>query len=193
MIPLNYIATTSKLFIMANYDEGRESMVPSTMRIVFGIIMIIVYVGMGVLLLINFFDWHTPLLTWLRWIGGILFIIYGIWRAIRQFWGIDSSIWQFLKLIPRVFLPDKRIVKLTLRIFALTEKKDVVSLTTSHPSLWNQKTWGKFHFSHYLLSGFWHWDARAQASGKPQKGIHQHPARLLWPVTHRLRMWCNRK
>ena len=79
-------------FKTINYDEGRESMVPSTMRIVFGIIMIIVYVGMGVLLLINFFDWHTPLLTWLRWIGGILFIIYGIWRAIRQFWGIDSSI-----------------------------------------------------------------------------------------------------
>ena len=80
---------------MANYDEGRESMVPSTMRIVFGIIMIIVYVGMGVLLLINFFDWHTPLLTWLRWIGGILFIIYGIWRAIRQFGALTAPFDNF--------------------------------------------------------------------------------------------------
>lgn len=62
------------------------------MRMVFGIIMIIVYVGMGVLLLINYFQWSGDLLTWLRWVGGILFIIYGIWRAIRQFWGIDSAV-----------------------------------------------------------------------------------------------------
>ena len=62
-------------------NEDRPSMVPSTMRVVFGIIMIIVYVGMGVLLLINYFQWNTPVLTWLRWIGGIMFILYGIWRG----------------------------------------------------------------------------------------------------------------
>lgn len=62
------------------------------MRLVFGIIMIIIYVGMGVLLLINFFGWQGQLLTVLRYSGGCIFIIYGIWRAIRQFWGIDSSI-----------------------------------------------------------------------------------------------------
>lgn len=73
-------------------NEDRPSMVPSTMRVVFGIIMIIVYVGMGVLLLINYFQWNTPVLTWLRWIGGIMFILYGIWRGIRQFWSIDSSL-----------------------------------------------------------------------------------------------------
>ena len=73
-------------------NEDRPSMVPSTMRVVFGIIMIIVYVGMGVLVLINYFQWNTPVLTWLRWIGGIMFILYGIWRGIRQFWGIDSSL-----------------------------------------------------------------------------------------------------
>ena len=72
-------------------NEDRPSMVPSTRRVVFGIIMIIVYVGMGVLLLINYFQWNTPVLTWLRWIGGIMFILYGIWWGIRQFWGIDSS------------------------------------------------------------------------------------------------------
>ena len=78
---------------MTQNDNNRESMIPSTMRIVFGVIMIIVYVGMGILLLINFFDWgDTSVWTWFRWIGGILLIIYGIWRAIRQFWGIDSSI-----------------------------------------------------------------------------------------------------
>lgn len=77
------------------HDSRRETSgtgTPAVMRNIFGIIMIIVYVGMGVLLLLNYFDWHTQLLTWLRWIGGILFIIYGIWRAIRQFWGLDTSL-----------------------------------------------------------------------------------------------------
>lgn len=73
-------------------DEQPRSVVPSTMRVVFGVIMVIVYVGMGILLLINYFQWNTPTLMWLRWIGGILFIIYGIWRAIRQFRGIDSAL-----------------------------------------------------------------------------------------------------
>jgi len=73
-------------------DDERKSMVPSSMRVVFGIIMVIVYVGMGVLLLINFFDWGPGVWQWLRWVGGTVLIIYGIWRAIRQFWGIDSAI-----------------------------------------------------------------------------------------------------
>ena len=77
---------------MARDRDNREVQIPSTMRVVFGIIMIIVYVGMGILLLINFFGWQGELLTWLRWCGGVLFIIYGIWRAILQFWGIDSSL-----------------------------------------------------------------------------------------------------
>lgn len=77
---------------MTRDDEPRGTQIPSTMRVVFGIIMIIIYVGMGILLLINFFGWQGELLTWLRWGGGILFIVYGMWRAIRQFWGIDSSI-----------------------------------------------------------------------------------------------------
>ncbi len=76
---------------MARDDDGRKPMVPSTMRVIFGIIMIIVYVGMGVLLLINYFQWTSPVLQWLRWIGGIMFILYGIWRGIRQFWGLDTS------------------------------------------------------------------------------------------------------
>ena len=77
---------------MIRDDENRKPMVPSTMRIIFGIIMIIVYVGMGVLLLINYFQWTTPVLQWLRWIGGIMFILYGIWRGIRKFWGLDTSL-----------------------------------------------------------------------------------------------------
>lgn len=58
------------------------------MRGIFGIIMIIVYIGMGVLLLINFFgmdgDW-----AWTRYVVGVVLIIYGLWRSYRQIKGID--------------------------------------------------------------------------------------------------------
>lgn len=72
-------------------NSNGNSAVGSAARTIFGIIMIIIYVGMGILLLINFFDWDTGW-NWLRWGGGILFILYGAWRALRQFKGIDSSI-----------------------------------------------------------------------------------------------------
>lgn len=61
-------------------------------RAIFGIFMIIVYVGMGVLLLINFFNWESGPWEWLRWTGGCVLIVYGIWRAYRQFTGIDSRV-----------------------------------------------------------------------------------------------------
>lgn len=61
------------------------------MRTIFGIIMIIVYVGMGVLLCINFFGWAGDW-AWTRWLVGVMLIIYGFWRAYRQIKGIDSNI-----------------------------------------------------------------------------------------------------
>lgn len=67
--------------------EGR-SVVPSPSRsvgIAFGIFMIIVYVGVGVLLLINFFNWTS--MEWARYLLGILLIIYGIFRGYRMFIG----------------------------------------------------------------------------------------------------------
>ncbi|MBO4977848.1 MAG: hypothetical protein J6C67_03920 [Muribaculaceae bacterium] len=63
----------------------------NVMRTIFGIIMIIVYVGMGVLFLIDFFNWAQFSWGWTRYIVGIVLIIYGGWRAYRQFKGIDSS------------------------------------------------------------------------------------------------------
>lgn len=62
------------------------------MRVVFGIIMIIVYIGMGVLFFCNFFDWDTQPWATLRWVFGGILVLYGVWRAYRQFKGIDSSI-----------------------------------------------------------------------------------------------------
>lgn len=58
------------------------------MRSIFGIIMIIIYVGMGILLLINYFGWSADW-AWTRYIVGVVLVIYGFWRAYRQVKGID--------------------------------------------------------------------------------------------------------
>lgn len=50
------------------------------MRSIFGIIMIVIYVGMGVLLLINYFNWGGDW-AWTRYVVGVVLIIYGFWRA----------------------------------------------------------------------------------------------------------------
>ena len=65
---------------------------PQMARNIFGIIMIAIYVGMGILLLCNYFSWMTDGWTWLKWTGGILFIVYGLWRGYRQFKGMDKNI-----------------------------------------------------------------------------------------------------
>lgn len=75
-------------------EKGRGSMIPGAMRVIFGIIMIIVYLGMGILILLNYFQWDTSSIFAMscRWGGGVILVLYGIWRAIRQFWGIDSNL-----------------------------------------------------------------------------------------------------
>lgn len=70
-------------------EESGDAMKPNhIMRTIFGIIMVIVYVGMGVLLIINFFSWGGDW-AWTRYVVGIVLIIYGFWRAYRQVKGID--------------------------------------------------------------------------------------------------------
>ena len=67
----------------------RPSRLPSTRAILgltFGIFMIFIYVGMGVLLLINFFGWYAPNpLAWIRWLIGPLLIAYGFSRGWRMY------------------------------------------------------------------------------------------------------------
>ncbi len=71
-------------------EENSDRKPAKVMLAIFGIIMIIVYVGMGVLLLINYFGWDGDwALT--RYVVGVMLIIYGLWRAYRQIAGIDSS------------------------------------------------------------------------------------------------------
>lgn len=57
-------------------------------RLVFGIIMIIIYVGMGVLMLSGYFFWMHDLL---RIPGSIILMLYGLWRAYRLYKGIGSK------------------------------------------------------------------------------------------------------
>jgi len=73
-------------------NEGTGNNGGKTARTIFGIIMIIIYVGMGILLLINYFSWMDNGWQWLRLVGGCLFIVYGLWRAYRQFKGIDRNV-----------------------------------------------------------------------------------------------------
>ena len=61
------------------------------MRNIFGIIMIIVYIGMGILCFCGVFDWPTGAWAWLRWVAGGIFVVYGIWRGYRQLAGIDNN------------------------------------------------------------------------------------------------------
>lgn len=69
----------------------RNSGTPKAMRNIFGIIMIIVYIGMGILCFCGVFDWLTGSWAWLRWVAGGIFVVYGIWRGYRQFAGIDNN------------------------------------------------------------------------------------------------------
>ncbi|MCM1504019.1 MAG: hypothetical protein NC127_02355 [Muribaculum sp.] len=65
---------------------------PQTVRNIFGVFMILIYVGMGVLFLIDFFGWSEASWGWLRYVVGIALIVYGLWRGYRQFAGIDRNI-----------------------------------------------------------------------------------------------------
>ncbi len=73
-------------------QETKTSKMPQIMRNIFGIIMILIYLGMGVMMLSGVFSQFSGSFEWVRWVGGILLIVYGFWRAYRQFKGIDPDI-----------------------------------------------------------------------------------------------------
>lgn len=76
-------------------NRDQQPATPQVMRNIFAVIMIIVYVGIGVLLLWNP-DWckiiTDPSWNLLRWIGGPILILYGLFRAWRQIKGVDSPV-----------------------------------------------------------------------------------------------------
>ena len=74
-------------------EEEEERRRPNAMRIAFGIFMILVYLGMGVLLMINFFGApDVAIWTICRWVVGVVLVIYGCWRAYRLIAGVDTPL-----------------------------------------------------------------------------------------------------
>lgn len=67
-------------------EEQQNKRPNAVMGTIFGIIMIIVYVGMGILLLINFFGWDSSW-AWTRFVVGPVLIVYGLFRAYREYTG----------------------------------------------------------------------------------------------------------
>lgn len=63
-----------------NYGGGA----PKGARLAFGILMICVYVGVGLLFIFNVFNIDSTALSCV--IGGLL-CAYGVWRAVRLFKG----------------------------------------------------------------------------------------------------------
>lgn len=79
---------------MSEFDNNNDKKTPDTPRrlpttgqilgLTFGIFMVIIYLGMGILLMINFFDWNNSW-AWTRWIVGPILVIYGFYRGWRQY------------------------------------------------------------------------------------------------------------
>lgn len=74
------------IYIDNNTPRRRKGVATRTL---FGIFMIAIYVGMGTLFLLDFFGWKNAAWGWLRWPLAAVLIAYGIWRAYRQWAGID--------------------------------------------------------------------------------------------------------
>ena len=64
-------------------DKHTESDKPSLIKILYAVIMVIVYIGMGVLMLINFFHWGADW-SFVRYVLGSVLVVYGAWRAVRM-------------------------------------------------------------------------------------------------------------
>ena len=65
-----------------NNDNGTQ--MPKGARLAFGVLMIFIYLGVGLLFIFQV----IPIIdTAIGYILGGLFIVYGVWRAIRLFKG----------------------------------------------------------------------------------------------------------
>lgn len=65
-----------------NNDNGTQ--VPKGARLAFGVLMIFIYLGVGLLFIFDVFNIDSLALSCV--IGGLL-IAYGVWRAVRLFKG----------------------------------------------------------------------------------------------------------
>ena len=65
-----------------NNDNGTQ--MPKGARLVFGVLMIFIYLGVGLLFIFDVFNIDSLALSI---VIGSLFMVYGVWRAIRLFKG----------------------------------------------------------------------------------------------------------
>ena len=68
--------------------NNRQPSVVQSLKLFFGIFMVLVYLGAALLLINNVFDWPTTT-TWtiIRWFAALIFGAYGIYRGYREFKG----------------------------------------------------------------------------------------------------------
>lgn len=71
---------------MKGYDNDDRHVAPKGARMAFGIIMVLVYEGVGLLFIFNVFDIISYTVSCI--IGAFL-IVYGIFRAYRLYKGIN--------------------------------------------------------------------------------------------------------
>lgn len=65
--------------------SNRQTGIVHGVKLFFGIFMVLVYLGMAVLLAINFFDWSlSPLWNAVRWFFAIILAAYGLYRGYRE-------------------------------------------------------------------------------------------------------------
>lgn len=78
-----------------NRSTGKKNTAAKVSRTILGIVMVIIFMAMGVLLLVGYFNpIFGPGWEWLRWVGGVVFILYGIFRGYRQYKGVDTLVDQ---------------------------------------------------------------------------------------------------
>lgn len=68
-------------------DNRHNNHLPKSARIIFGIFMILVYVGMGALFLLGFFKQILP--ETIGNIVGVILCVYGVWRGYRLYKGMN--------------------------------------------------------------------------------------------------------
>lgn len=69
---------------MQGYDN--ENPTPKGGRLIFGIFMVIVYVGVGLLFFFDVFNIDNAVVSYI--VGGLL-CLYGIWRGYRLYKGMN--------------------------------------------------------------------------------------------------------
>ncbi len=68
-------------------QENNVNGTPRSARIIFGIFMVLVYVGVGICCLCSVFKSFLP--TGISIAMGCMFVVYGLWRGYRLYKGMN--------------------------------------------------------------------------------------------------------